>query len=62
MEGGNIVHKFSEVHPIRYYFPQEMMDLLEANGFKVVHRCPFMKKDSDIKADEWNLTYVAQAR
>lgn len=60
LKGGRIVREFSEVHPIRYFFPQEMMDLLVANGFEVVHRCPFLREDSEIKPDEWNLTYVAR--
>jgi len=60
LKAGNIVREFSEVHPIRYFFPQEMMDLLAANGFEVVHRCPFLREDSEIEPDEWNLTYVAR--
>lgn len=60
LRAGSIVREFSEVHPIRYFFPQEMMDLLAANGFEVVHRCPFLKEDGAMEPDEWNLTYVAR--
>ncbi len=60
LKAGSIIREFSEVHPIRYFFPQEMMDLLAANGFEVVHRCPFLREDSEIEPGEWNLTYVAR--
>ena len=60
LKGGSIVREFSEVHEIRYFFPQEMMDLLTANGFEVVHRCPFLREDSEIDPYEWNLTYVVR--
>jgi SAM-dependent methyltransferase len=60
LKAGSIVREFSEIHPIRYYFPQEMVDLLAINGFEVVHRCPFLREDSAMEPDEWNLTYVAR--
>jgi len=60
LKAGSIVREFSEVHSIRYFFPQEMTDLLAANGFEVVHRCPFLREDSAMEPDEWNLTYVAR--
>ena len=60
LKAGSIVREFSEIHPIRYFFPQEMMDLLAADGFEVVHRCPFLRENSEIEPDDWNLTYVAR--
>lgn len=60
LEAGNIVREFSEVHSMRYFFPQEMMDVLAASGFEVVHRCPFLRENGTIEPDEWNLTYVVR--
>jgi SAM-dependent methyltransferase len=60
MQSGSIVREFSEVHSIRYFFPQEMMDLLRANGFEVVHRCPFLEQNGLIEPNVWNLTYVVR--
>ena len=60
LQGGRILREFSEVHRVRYRFPQEMVDLLAANGFEVVHRCPLLKADAPLGADVWNLTYVAR--
>jgi len=60
LKAGYVIREFSEVHLMRYFFPQEMSDLLAANGFEVVHRCPFLREDSEIEPDDWNLTYVAR--
>jgi SAM-dependent methyltransferase len=60
LKAGCVIQEFSEVHPVRYYFPQEMMDFLMVNKFEVTHRCPFLKEDSNMIADEWNLTYLAK--
>jgi SAM-dependent methyltransferase len=60
MQSGSVVREFSEVHSIRYFFPQEMMDLLKANGFEVVHRCPFLEQNGVVEPNVWNLTYVVR--
>lgn len=58
MDAGRLLREFFEVHPIRYFFPQEMVDLLLANRFELVHRCPFLNFGGLIQATDWNLTYV----
>jgi SAM-dependent methyltransferase len=60
LRAGNVIREFSEVHSVRYFFPQEMMDLLAGNGYEVVRRCPFLREDAAMEPDEWNLTYVAR--
>jgi SAM-dependent methyltransferase len=60
LKSGHIIREFSEVHSIRYYFPQEMVSLMEANGFSVIHRCPFLNANNPIEPDDWNLTYVVR--
>ena len=62
LRAGSIVREFSEVHPIRYFFPQEMMDLLATSGFEVIHRCTFLEEDDFVTPSDWNLTYVARPR
>lgn len=58
-ESGQIIHEFSEEHQVRYFFPEEMKNILEKNGFQVIHQCPFLKIDHTIQEKEdWNLTYV----
>lgn len=60
IKSGRVLTEFSETHHVRYFFPQEMMDALSANGFEVVHRCPFLFEGHEITAEDWNLTYVAK--
>jgi len=54
------LREFSESHVIRYFFPQEMTDLLAANSFDVILRCPFLREGEAMTADEWNVTYVTR--
>ena len=60
LEDGKVVTEFTEDHHLRYYFPQEMVDLLEGHGLEVVQRCPFLEPEAEITPREWNLTYVAR--
>ena len=60
LEDGKVVTEFSEDHHLRYYFPQEMVDLLESHGLEVVQRCPFLEPEAEITPREWNLTYVTR--
>lgn len=55
-----VVHEFSETHILRYYFAQEMMDLILANNFDIIHRCPFMNENDSISTDDWNLSYIVK--
>ena len=60
IENGIIAKEFEEMHLIRYFFLQEMNDLLQANNFEVVARCPFMDIKKDVTATDWNVTYVVR--
>jgi SAM-dependent methyltransferase len=53
---------FSEEHRVRFYFAQELSDLLSALGFEVLLRCPFLSAGSPLGADDWNMTFVARPR
>ncbi|UCV03270.1 class I SAM-dependent DNA methyltransferase [Dechloromonas denitrificans] len=56
------VKRFSENHHVRFYFPQEMTDLLSALGFEVLFRCPFLEVDQTLASDDWNMTYVVRKK
>ncbi len=60
LENGAIVREFEEKHRLRYFFLQELVDLLRANGFEVVARCPFMHPERDVTLADWNVTYIAR--
>jgi SAM-dependent methyltransferase len=53
---------FSEEHRVRFYFAQEMSDLLPALGFEVLLRCPFLSPGRPLGADDWNMTFVARPK
>ena len=57
---GALIDQFSETHVVRYFYPQEMADLLLAHGFEVIQRCPFMNESRPPAASDWNLTYVVR--
>lgn len=60
LQGSKITKEFREEHNLRYYFLQEMVDLLQANDFEVLLRCPFMDTHNNISASDWNVTYVVR--
>jgi SAM-dependent methyltransferase len=55
-----VVKHFSEDHHVRFYFPQEMVDLLTALGFEVLLRCSFLQPEKAVSRDDWNMTYVVR--
>jgi predicted TPR repeat methyltransferase len=59
-ENNVIIGEFDEVHRIRYFFLQELVDLLHANGLEVVTRCPFMHSETDVTASDWNVTHIVR--
>lgn len=60
LKNSMIITEFDELHLVRYFFLQEMVDILAANGFKTCFRCPFLKNDEEITPLEWNITCVAK--
>jgi SAM-dependent methyltransferase len=61
-DGDRVTSEFVEDHVVRYFFPQEMTDLLGIHGFDVVQLCPFLQPDHPLGPLDWNMTYVARAR
>jgi len=60
LEDGVLKEKFEERHIVRYFFFQEMIDLLKTKRLEVIYRCPFMKISSEVEFSDWNITFVAQ--
>lgn len=48
-----------EVHPVRYFLPQEMRLFFDAAGWRVLHLCPAFELDRPIGLDDWHLVAVA---
>ncbi len=56
-----LIEDSSEIHTMRYLFPQEISFLLDLAGLRVLSICPFMHLDRQISESDWNLTVVAEA-
>lgn len=59
-DGDRVTARFSEDHCLRYYFPQELRDALDAHGFEFVFWCPFLEPDRELDPLDWNITLVAR--
>lgn len=53
---GKRVHDFTEYHPMRYYFFQEMANILTSRGWEIIYTSPFMKFDAPLDPYEWNIS------
>lgn len=60
IDNNRLLKEFDEEHIIRYFFLQEMIDLLQANHLKVIARCPFLDIKGEVVATDWNVTYVVR--
>jgi len=60
LENDVVKKEYSEKHLVRYFFIQEITDLLKANNFHVVTMCPFMEPERVVAASDWNITFVVK--
>ncbi len=60
LENGAVKREFDERHLVRYFFIQEMTDLLKANNFEVVKKCPFMHPEDELRLSDWNVTFIVK--
>jgi SAM-dependent methyltransferase len=60
IDDGIIVNEFDEEYKVRYFFLQEMQDLLQSHGFRVVGSCPFLENSKPVSAYDWNVTFIAK--
>ena len=51
---------FAEIHRVRYFFPEELKGILEAQGFQVLLRCPFREPSRALTPNDWNMTFVVR--
>ncbi len=58
--GKTILNEFKETHTVRYYFPQELIHLLEDVNFKVIKVCPFLDLNGMVDENTWNMAVIAR--
>jgi SAM-dependent methyltransferase len=57
----NTFNEFEENHIVRFYFPQEIKQLLSDAGFEVLKICPFLNLAGSVDETVWNIAVVAKA-
>ncbi len=57
----NVSQGFSESHPVRFFFPQEISFFLEQGGFEVLKICPFPSFSGVVDETVWNMVVIARA-
>ena len=61
IKGDKLVSKTTEMHRLRYYFPQEFALLLTHCGFSLQSISAFPTLDAPLTENEWNAFVVAKA-
>ena len=52
--------EFREKHTVRYFFPREVSDLLEKQGYELLAMLPFKDAEREITDSDWYVTAVAR--
>lgn len=53
--------RFSEIHSMRFFYPEEIRLLLSLGGFTVASLHPFLRSSSQVSNKDWNITAIARA-
>lgn len=60
IERKRLVDETTEMHQMRFFFPQEIAFFLESAGFEVVHMGPFPDYERELNELTWNALIVAR--
>ena len=62
LRGDQLLSEVHEQHPMRFFFPQELIYLLELSGFEVLELCPFLTLGQKVDRRSWTISVVARKR
>lgn len=62
LQNNLVTAQASELHKVRFFFPQEITLYLELTGFIVRNMCPFMHLERRMSDKDWEMTIVAEAK
>jgi len=62
IKGGKVIDELTEVHTLRYLFPQELKHYLEENSFELLKLCEFPKPDNHPSENTWNVAAIAKRK
>jgi SAM-dependent methyltransferase len=57
-----VVEEVSEVHTMRFLFPQEIINYLENAGFMVKKLSPVLNLDGELTDHDWSMSVIAEAK
>ena len=61
LEGTQVTRETDEVHPMRYFFPQELAYFMHVAGFAMERMSPFLEPERALTERDWNFEVVARA-
>lgn len=61
MQGDKVISRVSEIHRMRYLFPQEISLLLDLSGFKLISLTEFPTLNTAASDKSWNALILAKA-
>jgi 2-polyprenyl-3-methyl-5-hydroxy-6-metoxy-1,4-benzoquinol methylase len=60
IKGDRVLAESQEDHTMRFFFPQEMVLLLESAGFEIIYRGPFPEYEGELDETTWNMVVVGR--
>jgi SAM-dependent methyltransferase len=61
IKNGRVIEEAKEVHTVRYFFKNELKDLLSKSNFKVLKFLAFPEKNKEPNKTTWNAACIAKA-
>ena len=61
IKGAQVLEEVEEVHNMRFFFPQEVLSLLDKNQFRLLDIFPFMNPHETLDTSDWSFCVVAEA-
>lgn len=59
IEKNIVIDRVQEKHTVRYFFEEEIQEMLNRVGFSSVSFCPFMKPHGILGPEDWYMTVIA---
>lgn len=60
LAGTQLIEELDESHPMRFFFPREVEQYLQACGFALLSMHPFLAEEQLLTEHEWNMAVVAR--
>jgi hypothetical protein len=61
LDGDRVIDEFTEVHRVRFFFPQEIRYLVRQSGFDILRLTSDWTSDNELDSQSWTGALVARA-